>query len=105
MMQILMIALSIFGIGMLTMRIHACQESQSKQSGGTELGSFMRLKLGHAKGILEGLATEDFEQIANDSQALRFSQPANRERCRLQLDPSVRCRSVHLQISDHHVPR
>jgi hypothetical protein len=34
------------------------------------LDPFMRLKLEHSKGILEGLATEDFEMIAKGAQNL-----------------------------------
>ena len=52
------------------MRLHATPAQQSNQAAKSELVKFMRLKLDHAKGILEGLATEDFEQIAKDSQAL-----------------------------------
>ena len=68
--RILFIALPALAIGMWMIRLHATQEQQSKQSAKTELNNFMQLKLSHAKGILEGLATEDFEQIAKDSQAL-----------------------------------
>lgn len=35
-----------------------------------DLSAFMRLKLGHAQNVLEGLATEDFEQIAKGAQRL-----------------------------------
>jgi hypothetical protein len=41
---------------------------QSKST--SNLEPFMRLKLEHSKGILEGLATEDFEMIAKGAQAL-----------------------------------
>ncbi len=68
--RILFIAVPALAIGMWMMQLHATQEQQSKQSAKTDLNNFMQLKLGHAKGILEGLATEDFEQIAKDSQAL-----------------------------------
>lgn len=38
--------------------------------GDSDLSAFMRLKLGHAQNVLEGLATEDFEQIAKGAQKL-----------------------------------
>lgn len=37
---------------------------------GSDLDSFMQMKLEHSKDILEGLATEDFEMIAKGAQAL-----------------------------------
>jgi hypothetical protein len=42
----------------------------SKKASDEQLKSFMRLKLDHAQGILGGIATEDFEQIAKEVQAL-----------------------------------
>ena len=68
--RILIFALPICAIGLCMLRLNATQEPQSIQSSRTELHTFMQLKLGYAKGILEGLATENFEQIAKDSQAL-----------------------------------
>ena len=66
--RILILVLPICAIGLCMLRLNATQEPQTVQS--SDLDAFMQLKLGHAKGILEGLATEDFEQIAKDSQAL-----------------------------------
>ena len=68
--RILFIALTTFAIGLGLMRLNATPAQQAKQAATSELEKFMKLKLDHAKGILEGLATEDFEQIAKDSQAL-----------------------------------
>ncbi len=68
--RILCIALPACALGMWMLQLQATQEPQSAQSAKTGLTTFMQLKLDHAKGILEGLATEDFEQIAKDSQAL-----------------------------------
>lgn len=68
--RILILALPICAIGLCMLRLNATQEPQTIQSSRSDLDAFMQLKLGHAKGILEGLATEDFEQIAKDSQAL-----------------------------------
>ena len=50
--------------------LHGKPQEQTGKASKAQLGSFMELKLEHAKGILEGLATEDFEQIARSSQAL-----------------------------------
>lgn len=41
-----------------------------KQTPPEKLKTFMQRKLDHAKGVLEGLATEDYEKIAKDAQAL-----------------------------------
>ena len=68
--RILIVALPVCLIGMWMMRLQATQEPQSKPADKSKLDSFMQLKLDHAKGILEGLATEDFERIAKNSQAL-----------------------------------
>ena len=65
----LILVFSVCAIGMWMLQLHAKQEPQSNQSTKSDLDSFMQLKLDHAKGILEGLATEDFEQIAKGSQA------------------------------------
>ena len=68
--RILFFVLPVFAVGMWMLQLHAKQEPQPKQTTKSDLDSFMQLKLDHAKGILEGLATEDFEQIAKGSQAL-----------------------------------
>ena len=68
--RFLLVALPVCLIGMWMLQLHATQDPQSKPADKSKLDSFMQLKLEHAKGILEGLATEDFEQIAKDSQAL-----------------------------------
>ena len=68
--RILFLVLPVFAVGMWMLQLHAKQEPQPKQTTKSDLESFMQLKLDHAKGILEGLATEDFEQIAKNSQAL-----------------------------------
>ena len=68
--RILFVAIPACAIGLWMMRLHATPAQQSNQAAKSELVKFMQLKLNHAKGILEGLATEDFEQIAKDSQAL-----------------------------------
>ncbi len=41
-----------------------------KQTGAEKLKPFMQRKLDHAKDVLEGLATEDFEKIAKNAQSL-----------------------------------
>lgn len=45
-------------------------EPQQKSNVNANLDPFMRLKLEHSKGILEGLATEDFDMISKGAQAL-----------------------------------
>jgi hypothetical protein len=50
-------------------RLQATPVTQAPSSD-EKLKTFMQLKLDHAKGILEGIATEDFEQIAKEVQAL-----------------------------------
>ena len=66
--RILIIAVPACAIALSMMRLHGNPAEQSSQKG--ELRIFMQLKLDHTKGILEGLATEDFQQIAKDAQAL-----------------------------------
>ena len=68
--RFLIVVLPLGVFGLYVMQLHATQEPKSKQSAKTDLNTFMQLKLDHAKGILAGLATEDFEQIAKESQAL-----------------------------------
>lgn len=68
--RILFLVLPVCAVGMWMLQLHAKQEPQPKQTTKSDVDSFMQLKLDHAKGILEGLATEDFEQIAKGSQAL-----------------------------------
>ena len=41
-----------------------------KQTAPEKLKPFMQRKLDHAKGVLEGLALEDYEKIAKEAQAL-----------------------------------
>lgn len=36
------------------------------------IGTFMRLKLSHSQQVLEGIAMEDFEQIAKHAQSMRL---------------------------------
>lgn len=68
--RFLLVVLPIIAVGMWMMQLHATQDPKSQPSAKADLDSFMQLKLEHAKGILAGLATEDFEQIAKESQAL-----------------------------------
>jgi len=51
------------------MRSNSAQESQV---GPKKLGDFMQLKLEYSKEILAGLALEDYERVAKNSQALRL---------------------------------
>ena len=46
------------------------QETSAAKTPITPLKPFMQRKLDHAKGVLEGLAMEDFELIAREAQAL-----------------------------------
>lgn len=68
--RILIIAVPACAIVLSMMRLHGNPAEQSGQIGKSELRTFMQLKLDHTKGILEGLATEDFQQIAKGAQAL-----------------------------------
>lgn len=68
--RILMIAVPACAIVLSMMRLHGTPAEQSGQSSKSELRTFMQLKLDHTKGIIEGLATEDFQRIAKDAQAL-----------------------------------
>ena len=43
---------------------------QTQKSNGSDLDSFMQLKLEHSKEILEGLVTEDYEMVAKGAQSL-----------------------------------
>jgi len=65
--------ITLFAIGICTIVVGAFQLLGGPQEPGREppLKSFMLLKLEHAKGILGGLATEDFESIAKNAQALK----------------------------------
>ncbi len=51
-------------IGLSTWQLFA---QPPKQTGPEKLKPFMQRKLDHAKGLLEGLATEDYEKIAKDA--------------------------------------
>ena len=66
--RILIIAVPACAIALSMMRLHGNPAEQSGQK--SELRTFMQLKLDHTKGILEGSAMEDFQQIAKDAQAL-----------------------------------
>ena len=68
--RILIIAVPACAIVLSMVRLHGNPAEQSGQTGKSELRTFMQLKLDHTKGILEGLATEDFQQIAKGAQAL-----------------------------------
>ena len=67
--RILVLAVPVCAIVLSMMRLYGNPAEQSGKSG-KELRIFMQLKLDHTKGILEGLATEDYEQIAKGAQAL-----------------------------------
>lgn len=66
----LVIAIPAFAILLSMIPLHGKPQEQTGKTSKAQLNSFMEMKLEHAKGILEGLATEDFEQIAKASQAL-----------------------------------
>ena len=68
--RILVLAVPVCAIVLSMMRLHGNPAEQSRKSEKEELRTFMQLKLDHTKGILEGLATEDYEQIAKGAQAL-----------------------------------
>ncbi len=69
--RILIIAIPAVAILLSVVRLHAtAQPEPAQEKKGDELKTFMQLKLDHAKGILEGLTTENYEQIAKSAQAL-----------------------------------
>lgn len=45
---------------------------KDKEPAATNIGTFMRLKLSHSQQVLEGIALEDFEQIAKHAQSMRL---------------------------------
>jgi len=55
----------VFGVIQLQGKPH-----QTQKANGSDLDSFMQLKLEHSKEILEGLVTEDYEMVAKGAQAL-----------------------------------
>ena len=64
-------AVPVCAIVLSMMRLHATADlNENNAPANQDLKSFMQLKLDHTKGILAGVATEDFEQIAKDAQAL-----------------------------------
>ena len=69
--RILILAVPACAILLSMMRLHATADRDPQNlSNDQDLKSFMQLKLDHTKGILAGMATEDYEQIAKDAQAL-----------------------------------
>lgn len=68
--RILIFAVPVVAIAVSMMQLHGNPQEPTGQSGRGQLKSFMQMKLDHAKGILAGIATEDFEQIAKDTQSL-----------------------------------
>jgi len=66
----LVIAVPALAVFLSMIPLHGKPQEQSGKASKSRLNSFMEMKLEHAKAILEGLATEDFEQIARASQAL-----------------------------------
>ena len=68
--RILILAVPVCAILLSMVRLHATANREAGGQQGEDLKSFMQLKLDHTKGILAGMATEDFEQIAKDAQAL-----------------------------------
>ena len=68
--RILIIAIPACAIVLSMMRLHGNPQEPVSRSDQGQLKPFMQMKLDHAKGILEGLATEDFQQIAVETQAL-----------------------------------
>lgn len=45
---------------------------KDKEPATANISTFMRLKLSHSQQVLEGIALEDFEQIAKHSQSMRL---------------------------------
>ena len=66
----LVIAIPALAIMLSMIPLHGKPQEQTGKASKAQLDSFMEMKLEHAKAILEGLSTEDFEQIAKASQAL-----------------------------------
>jgi len=66
----LVIAIPALAIFLSMIPLHGKPQEQTGKASKVRLKSFMEMKLEHGKAILEGLATEDFEQIAVASQAL-----------------------------------
>jgi len=64
------IAIPALAILLSMMHLKATAQRGGDQSVKDGIKTFMQLKLEHTKGILQGLVTEDFEQIAKDAQAL-----------------------------------
>lgn len=68
--RVLFLAFGLFGVlGLGAMQLQGTPQQPSGPKG-SDLDSFMQMKLEHSKDILEGLATEDFEMIAKGAQAL-----------------------------------
>ena len=68
--RILIIAIPACAIVLCMMRLYGNPQEPGGQSDKGQLKPFMQMKLEHTKGILEGLATEDYQQIAVATQAL-----------------------------------
>jgi hypothetical protein len=68
--RMLIFAVPVCAIALSMLRLHGNPQEPSGQTGKGQLKPFMQMKLDHAKGVLEGIATEDFERIAKDTQAL-----------------------------------
>ena len=69
--RILIIAIHASAILLTVLRLHATAPPELQQERSDDgLKTFMQLKLDHAKGILEGLTTENFELIAKSAQSL-----------------------------------
>ncbi|MCY2983618.1 MAG: hypothetical protein NTY15_08265 [Planctomycetota bacterium] len=66
----LVIAIPALAIMLSMIPLHGKPQEQTGKASKSQLDSFMEMKLEHSKAILEGLATENFEQIAKASQAL-----------------------------------
>ena len=66
----LIFAVPVCAIALGMLRLNGNPQEPAGQIGKGQLKPFMQMKLDHAKGILEGIATEDFERIAKDTQAL-----------------------------------
>lgn len=67
--RLFLFALVIISLPLVAWQTYA-QTSPTAQAPRDTLKPFMQRKLDHAKGVLEGLAIEDFELIAREAQAL-----------------------------------
>ena len=69
--RILTIAIPACAIVLCMMRLYGNPQEPVGQSEKGQLKRFMQMKLEHTKGILEGLAMNDYQQIAVETQALK----------------------------------